>query len=74
MTNNCSKLIAFLLLMVMVTAHADLPDGLSGTLIVLNKGGNDASFIELASGEMIATLPTGRGPHELVVTGDSLKR
>jgi YVTN family beta-propeller protein len=70
MTNNTRKLIIFLLLMVMVAAHADGPDGLSGTLIVLNKGGNNASFIDLASGEIVATLPTGRGPHELVVSGD----
>lgn len=49
---------------------AQTPDGLSGTLIVLNKSGHDASFIDLASGEIIATLPTGRGPHELIVTSD----
>lgn len=48
----------------------DIPDGLQGTLIVLNKQGHDASFIDLGSGEIIATLPTGRGPHELVVTDD----
>jgi len=35
---------------------------LSGTLIVLNKGGNNASSIDLASGEIVATLPTGREP------------
>ncbi|CAE7162114.1 unnamed protein product [Symbiodinium microadriaticum] len=47
-------------------------DGASwqSTLIVLNKSGHDASFIDLASGEIIATLPTGRGPHELIVTSD----
>lgn len=43
---------------------------LEGTLIVLNKRGDDASFIDLASGKLVATLPTGRGPHELVVTSD----
>lgn len=72
MTNKLSKLIAFLLLMLTVAAHADVPEGLTGTLIVLNKGGDDASFIDLASGEIVATLPTGRGPHELVVSGDGL--
>jgi|APSaa5957512535_1039671.scaffolds.fasta_scaffold86426_1 DNA-binding beta-propeller fold protein YncE len=49
---------------------AQIPDDLRGTLIVLNKSGHDASFIDLGSGEIIATLPTGRGPHELVVTDD----
>ena len=49
---------------------ADQPVGLEGTLIVLNKSGHDASFIDLGSGEIIATVPTGRGPHELVVTDD----
>lgn len=51
-------------------AIAQLPDGLTGTLIVLNKAGNDASFIDLATGETVATLPTGNDPHELVVTSD----
>lgn len=46
------------------------PSGLQGTIIVLNKSGHDASFIDLASGSMVATLATGRGPHELVVTSD----
>jgi DNA-binding beta-propeller fold protein YncE len=49
---------------------AEVPAGLSGTLIVLNKAGNNASFIDLASGETLATLPTGTDPHELVVTAD----
>ena len=51
-------------------ATAQLPSDLRGTLVVLNKSGHDASFIDLASGEILATLPTGRGPHELVVTDD----
>ncbi len=43
---------------------------LTGTLIVLNKGDNTASFIDLASGDTLATLTTGTNPHELVVTSD----
>lgn len=43
---------------------------LRGTLITLNKSGHDASFIDLGSGEILETLPTGRGPHELVVSDD----
>lgn len=43
---------------------------LEGTLVVLNKGSNSASFIDVASGDTLTILPTGRDPHELVVTGD----
>lgn len=52
------------------SAAAQLPDGLSGTVVVLNKRGDDASFIDLASGRIVATAPTGVGPHELVVSSD----
>ena len=52
------------------TFHAQHPEGLRGTIIVLNKSGHDASFIDLATGGIVATLPTGRGPHELVTTSD----
>lgn len=61
------------LLSVIVAAQmalAQIPDDLRGTLIVLNKSGHDASFIDLGSGEILQTLPTGRGPHELVVSDD----
>lgn len=55
-------------------AQAAIPDtpapGLTGTLVVLNKSGHDASFIDLASGQIVATLPTGQGPHELLITED----
>ena len=57
-------------MLVFSTSSAQAPDDLEGTLIVLNKSGHDASFIDLGSGEIIATLTTGRGPHELVVTDD----
>ena len=46
------------------------PDGRTGTLVVLNKSIATATFIDVASGETIATLPTGRGPHELAITSD----
>lgn len=41
-----------------------------GTLIVLNKADNTAQFIAQPSGETIATLPTGDGPHEAAVSPD----
>ena len=46
------------------------PAGLTGTVVVVNKQGNDASFIDLESGVIVATAPTGTGPHELVVSPD----
>ncbi|MFK7864714.1 MAG: YncE family protein [Pseudohongiellaceae bacterium] len=51
---------------------AEIPSGLTGTLLVLNKGGNDASFINLATGDIVATASTGEGPHEVVVSSDGL--
>lgn len=45
-------------------------DGETGTLIVLNKGAHTATFVDVASGDVVATLGTGRGPHELAVTKD----
>jgi DNA-binding beta-propeller fold protein YncE len=46
------------------------PDGRTGTLVVLNKSVATATFIDVASGETVATLPTGQGPHELAITSD----
>ncbi|MEX2601325.1 MAG: beta-propeller fold lactonase family protein [Balneolaceae bacterium] len=42
----------------------------SGTLVVLNKTGNTAMIIDLATRELLATLPTGVAPHEAVVSPD----
>ncbi|MFT5422931.1 MAG: YVTN family beta-propeller protein [Phycisphaerales bacterium] len=41
-----------------------------GTLIVLNKSDATASVIDRASGSVLATLPTGAGPHEAAVSPD----
>jgi DNA-binding beta-propeller fold protein YncE len=41
-----------------------------GTLIVVNKGAASASIVDVASGEILETLPTGEGPHEVVVSDD----
>lgn len=50
-------------------AHAQT-EAPSGTLVVVNKGAATANVIDLASGRTLATLPTGNGPHELVLSGD----
>jgi DNA-binding beta-propeller fold protein YncE len=44
--------------------------GLTGTLVVTNKSPSTASIIDVASGRLLATLPTGRGPHEIVLSSD----
>ena len=41
-----------------------------GTLIVVNKGAASASIVDVRTGEVLKTLPTGEGPHEVVVSGD----
>jgi DNA-binding beta-propeller fold protein YncE len=51
------------------TADAQAP-GLSGTIIVTNKGPATATLVDAASGTLLATLPTGNGPHEIVVSRD----
>jgi YVTN family beta-propeller protein len=40
------------------------------TLVVLNKAEATASLIDLATGEVVATLPTGNGPHEAAASPD----
>jgi YVTN family beta-propeller protein len=42
----------------------------AGTLVVLNKSEATASLIDLESGAVLATLPTGDGPHEAAVSPD----
>lgn len=41
-----------------------------GTLVVTNKTPATATIIDVASGRTLATLPTGNGPHEVVVSRD----
>ena len=50
-------------------AFAQVP-GLSGTLIVTNKGPATATIIDVATGQVLATLPTGNGPHEVVLSSN----
>jgi len=71
----CQPLLIAAACLVMVAAAASViaagPAGASrGTLIVLNKGEATASLIDLASGEVVAALKTGEGPHEAAVSPD----
>jgi YVTN family beta-propeller protein len=40
----------------------------SGTLLVLNKSDNNVSLINVATKTVVATIPTGAGPHEVAVS------
>ncbi len=42
----------------------------SGTLVITNKSPATATILDVASGRVIATLPTGQGPHEVVTSRD----
>ena len=44
--------------------------GLTGTLVVTNKGPSTATIVDVATGTTLATLPTGNGPHEIVISRD----
>ena len=46
----------------------------AATLIVVNKSDATASLIDLASGRVLVTLPTGAGPHEVAVSPDGPPR
>jgi len=43
---------------------------MTGTLVVVNKSDNSISLIDVHSATIINTLPTGKGPHELIVSED----
>lgn len=66
-TPGCALLVA---LAVSIPLSAQSQDGRTGTLVVLNKSEATATFIDVASGEVVARLPTGQGPHELAMTED----
>src|SRR5688572_15947671 len=52
-----------ILLLVSIANGAD-----SGTLLVLNKSDNTVSLIDLGNRKVVATIPTGVGPHEVAVS------
>ena len=58
--NRCRPVLLAALLLTSV-AHG-------ATLAVANKAEATASLINLESGEVVATLPTGEGPHEVGIS------
>lgn len=63
------RLLAALAFVVAPITPAQVP-GLTGTLVVTNKSPSTATIIDVATGRALATLPTGHGPHEVVITRD----
>ena len=41
-----------------------------GTLVASNMNDHTATVIDAASGRVLATLPTGEGPHEVAISHD----
>lgn len=63
-----AKLTSFIFiscLMAAIPAYA-----IEGTLVVVNKRGDNVSFIDIKSRSIVKYLPTGKGPHELAITKD----
>ncbi|HEY9225940.1 MAG TPA: hypothetical protein VIP11_04790, partial [Gemmatimonadaceae bacterium] len=44
--------------------------GPTGTVIVSNMNDHTVTLIDAASGRVVATLPTGEGPHEVAASHD----
>lgn len=49
---------------------ASAQDHPTGTLVVSNMNDHTATVLDAATGRVLATLPTGRGPHEVAISHD----
>lgn len=65
-----SGLISGLSLLTVPTAAIAQAPEVGGTLIVVNKGAASASIVDVSTGQILKTLPTGEGPHEVVISAD----
>jgi YVTN family beta-propeller protein len=59
-----------ILLALTATLAMAAPDTPHGTIVASNMRDNTATIIDAASGRVLATLPTGEGPHEVATTHD----
>ncbi len=60
--------------LVLTALLASASPAAAGTLVVANKAEATVSLVDVASGEVVATLPTGAGPHEVAVSPDGGRR
>lgn len=65
-----NRLVATAALVGAATVSTAQAPGLTGTLVVTNKSPSTTTIIDVASGRTLATLPTGAGPHEVVLSSD----
>lgn len=70
MTQPARSTLQFTRLLFVLLALLMLPGAWAATLVVANKAEATASLIDLESGEVVATLPTGEGPHEIGISPD----
>lgn len=54
----------------LTSAALQKPKFTQGTLVVVNKSGASATLISLDTGEVVASVKTGNGPHEVAVSPD----
>lgn len=64
------KTLAALAVLLLLMTPPAKSGGAFGTLLVLNKSDNTVSLIDLGSSQTVATVPTGVGPHEAIVSPD----
>ena len=60
----------FFLLPLAAQTLEDQTAEISGTIVVVNKSGNDVYFINRSDGEVLAKLPAGTEPHEVEISPD----
>ncbi|HEY4319934.1 MAG TPA: YncE family protein [Gemmatimonadales bacterium] len=64
------QILPLLLFPSLVASAAAQTSGPAGTLVVANMNDNTAMVLDAASGRLVATLPTGEGPHEVAISRD----
>jgi len=70
MSQPLCSLSVVLSLFVVLTVGVGRPPVAADTLLVANKSEATLSFVDLETGDVVATLPTGSGPHEVAVSPD----
>ena len=63
-------LLALVTALTMAPANPTQAQRASARLLVLNKDDATLAIVDPATGKVVATIPTGEGPHELVVSSD----
>ena len=64
------RVTAVTIVLVILATYPLIPVSRGDTLVVANKAEATASLIDVGSGNVVATLPTGEGPHEVGISPD----